>query len=93
MQDVDGAGIPGMVVEVVAPNGKETFYTGLKPERGAGYADYQTTDGSTQTVSLPGISERSRPLEAGSCNVAPADGGGRSTVSYRVTFRRVASAK
>ncbi len=93
VQDADGAGIPGMPVEVIAPNGKETFFTGLKPERGAGYADYQMTDGSAYTVSLPGVSEHSRPLEASSCNVAPADGGGKSTVSYRVTFRRLANAK
>jgi hypothetical protein len=90
VQDTDGAGLPGMVVEVTSSADKDTFYTGLKPERDPGFADFQMTGGETYTVFLPGLSDRSRPLEARSCNVADADGGGKSQTSYRVVFRRLA---
>ncbi len=90
VQDTDGAGIPGIAVQVTSSTDTETFYTGLKPERDPGFADYQMTPRDTYTVLLPGLSDRSRPLEAASCNVARADGGGKSQTSYRVVFRRVA---
>ncbi len=90
VQDVDGAGIPGIPVQVSTDTGKDNFFTGLKSERGAGYADYQMTAGNTYTVSLPGLSDPTQALDAKACNVAPADGGGKSTTSYRITFRRAA---
>lgn len=90
VQDTDGAGIPGIPVEVSTDTGKDDFFTGLKSERGPGYADYQMTAGGVYNVSLPGLSDPSQDLEAKSCNVAAADGGGKSVTSYRVTFRRAA---
>ncbi len=91
VQDTDGTGIPGIQVEVTAADGtKDDFYTGLKLERGLGFADYQMTSGSTYTVTLPGLSDKTRALQADSCTVAPSDGGGKSVTSYRLTFRRLA---
>ncbi|HLY26042.1 MAG TPA: hypothetical protein VKQ72_06870 [Aggregatilineales bacterium] len=89
VQDTDGTGVPGIQIEVSAADGtKDDFFSGLKLERGTGFADYLMTAGSAYTVILPGLSDRSRSLEANSCTVAPSDGGGKSTTSYRLVFRR-----
>jgi hypothetical protein len=88
VQDSDGVGLPGIPVEVSTATTKDDFFTGLKAEKGSGYADFNMTEGGAYVVSLPNISDRSRPLEASSCNVAQKDGG-KSVVSYRVTFRRL----
>src|SRR5262249_40434880 len=90
VQDVDGAGIPGIPVEGSTDTGKDDFFTGLKTERGAGYADYQMTSGGTYNVRLPGRSDPTQYLDAKSCNGPSADGGGKSITSYRITFRRAA---
>lgn len=39
VQDRSGKGIPGVLVEVNSNRGNEQFYTGFKPEKGAGYGD------------------------------------------------------
>ncbi|MEP7284491.1 MAG: hypothetical protein ABI947_01830 [Chloroflexota bacterium] len=88
VQDANGVGIPAIPVEVNTGEDKDDFFTGLKTERGPGYADYQMTAGGSYVVSLPGASDRSTSLEAIPCNVAVKDGGGKAVVSYRVTFRR-----
>jgi hypothetical protein len=92
VQDSDGTGLPGIPIEVTpSSDPPEIFFTGLKAERDPGFADYQMTSGGVYTVTLPGLGERTRALQASTCNVAQADGGGRSGTSYRVTFRRAAS--
>jgi hypothetical protein len=94
VQDVDGAGLPGIQIQVETLSGqdagKETFYTGLKTEADPGYADFQMTADGSYVVSLPGLSTASSSRDASSCPVAQRDGGGKSIVSYRLTFRRVA---
>ncbi len=93
VQDADGTGLPGIPVEVTSGGDKDDFFTGLKPERDPGFADYQMTAGSNYNVVLPGLSERTRALEAVPCTVPASDGGGKAITSYRVYFRRVAAAK
>jgi hypothetical protein len=41
VRDVRGGDLPNVPVEIRWPGGDETIYTGLKPERGIGYADFQ----------------------------------------------------
>ena len=41
LQDAEGRGYPGMPIVVSWESGEETFYTGLKPEVDAGYADFE----------------------------------------------------
>jgi len=76
---------PGIPVRVAWDSGEDRFFTGLKPERGAGYADFQMEANRAYTVELPGRSRRSNPLTASPCTT---DSGERSTTSYRVVFRR-----
>lgn len=46
VQDANGKPLPGIGVEVNWSAGDEILYTGLKPERGMGYADVEVTPGS-----------------------------------------------
>jgi hypothetical protein len=95
VQDSSGTGIPGVQVEVATDSDKDDFFTGLKPERGPGFADYtmpvDSNSSSAFTVSIPGSTDHSRPLTPAACTVAVSDGGGKSVTSYRVVFRRSAN--
>ena len=46
VQDADGKPEPGIAIEVNGARGNDIFYTGLKPERGMGYADVELTPGT-----------------------------------------------
>jgi hypothetical protein len=45
VQDADGKPLPGIGVEVNWSAGDDILYTGLKPERGMGYADEEVGPG------------------------------------------------
>jgi hypothetical protein len=52
--DGAGDGIPGITLQVsLGIDPKETFYTGLKPELGLGYADYSAEPGLTYQLEIP----------------------------------------
>jgi hypothetical protein len=77
--------IPGQPIRVRWDGGSSTFFTGLKPERGLEYADFQMEAGRAYTIEMPGLSDPSRdPLVAAECFT---EGGQRATRSYRVVFR------
>ena len=85
VQNFDGEGVPGQQVRVRWDNGTDTFFTGLKPERGPGYGDFSITAGNGYTVDLPGRSDPiSEPLSAAPCTT---DSGESATTSYRIVFR------
>ena len=70
-QSGTGAGIPGIAVEVSWSNGqrRQIFYTGLKPERGEGYADFDMTEGIDYRIDLPEVpSEPTQDLDATPCD-------------------------
>ncbi len=85
VQNFNGTGIPGQPVRVRWEDGDDTFYTGLKPERGAAYADFQMQPDTVYTVQMP---DRSAPsnqqLEAVPCTT---ENGQTARTSYRVVFR------
>jgi hypothetical protein len=54
VQDQDGKGIAGVEVRVTWPAGEDRFFTGLKPEVDAGYADFAPAPQTTYTADLPG---------------------------------------
>ncbi|MCA0458351.1 MAG: hypothetical protein LCI00_30585 [Chloroflexi bacterium] len=85
VQDFNGEGIPGTSVTVNWDSGSSTFVTGLKPERGADYADFQMDAGKSYTVQVTGRSDPSQALVAGPCN--DANSGQPALISYRATFR------
>lgn len=44
---------PGIEIEVTWQNGRDRFFTGLKPENGRGYADFEMSPDVSYTVRLP----------------------------------------
>ncbi|PJF39898.1 MAG: hypothetical protein CUN55_13410 [Phototrophicales bacterium] len=80
-----GDGIAGVPVEVQwnSPTGQRSqiFYTGLKPDRDAGYADFQMQEGLTYQVRLFNLSGLTERLEAVPCDE---DGTLRS---YQIIFQ------
>jgi hypothetical protein len=85
VQESNGDGIAGQEVRVRWDSGEDHFFTGLKPERGPGYADFEMVAGKGYTVEMPGRSDpTSEPLSAAPCTT---DDGARAITSYRVVFR------
>src|SRR5689334_19454467 len=85
VQDYNGDPIPGATITVKWDAGQSTFVTGLKPERGADYADFQMDAGKSYTVEVAGHSDPSQALVAGPCN--DPESGAQAIISYRATFR------
>jgi hypothetical protein len=86
VRDVDSAGLPGTAVEVTWGNRQsQVFYTGLKPERGDDYADFEMEAGESYRVSVLDESQPTRELDA-----VPCDDAGTIT-GYRVVLQRVAN--
>lgn len=52
VRDQDGKNLPNIGIEIRWANGEDTVYTGLKPERGVGYADFDAIPG-VFTVTIP----------------------------------------
>lgn len=83
--DSSGAEIPGMPVRVRWNGGESLFFTGLKPERGAGYADFEMTEEVNYIVEMPGLSDPiAEPLTAVPCYTEDGD---ESVISYRLIFQ------
>lgn len=81
-----GEEIPGLPVRVQGDDSvSSTFVTGMKPERGLGYADYRMEPGRTYVIDMPGYSEPStREIRAQNC--FDDNTGAPSVRSYRVVF-------
>ncbi len=79
-------GIPGEPIRVEWDGGESLFYSGLKPERGAGFADFQMEAGGSYLVTMPGLSDPlPQALVADRCFT---EGGDEALTSYRVVFAR-----
>jgi len=46
VRDASGRDLPNVGIQIRGENSDETIYTGLKPERGVGYADYEVAPGT-----------------------------------------------
>lgn len=78
-------GLPGQEVRVRWDGGEDRFVTGLKPERGPGYADFAMEAGKGYIVDMPGRSAPTGdPLTAVRCTT---ETGVDAIISYRVVFR------
>lgn len=57
MEDEDGDGVPGVEIWLTWAEGADRAVTGLKPEEGLGYADFNATGGVAYTISVgePGL--------------------------------------
>jgi hypothetical protein len=85
VQELNGVdGVPGEAIRVRWDEGEDRFFTGLKPERGSAYADFQMEPGKGYIVEMPGRSDPSQPLAARACTTADLQ---EAIQSYRVVFR------
>jgi hypothetical protein len=85
VQDANGDGLPGQEIRVRWDTGEDRFFTGLKPERGAGYSDFRMEADKEYLVDMPGLSDPTeRPLAAVACTTPT---GESALASYRVVFR------
>jgi hypothetical protein len=50
VENAKGIAMPGVNIQINWKDGEETFFTGLKPELNAGYADYEMTAGVTYSL-------------------------------------------
>lgn len=65
---VTGDELPAMPLRVISDGVSSTFYTGLKPERGLGYADYRMDRGRSYVIEMPEFSTPStREIRAQDC--------------------------
>ncbi len=86
VRDADGRGLPAVPIEIRSGSSRQRLFTGLKPERDLGYADFQMVPDETYRVELLALSEPTRELEASPCT---AQDGSRTRTSYRVIFQRI----
>jgi hypothetical protein len=70
VQDATGNPLPGIRVTVTWQAGEETFYSGLTPQIGLGYADYLMSEGYTYLVTIGEGSEQASNLTTGQCTAA-----------------------
>ncbi|HLV43446.1 MAG TPA: hypothetical protein VKY39_00665 [Aggregatilineales bacterium] len=81
--DANGAGVPGIAIEVTWDGGEEVFYTGLKPDVSPGYADFTMAPDRLYTLTLPGRAEPVSGITSAPCSTPS---GRTVTPGYRLTF-------
>ncbi|MBN1565105.1 MAG: hypothetical protein JXA10_14770 [Anaerolineae bacterium] len=85
--DTRGQGVAGVKVQAVwRGNLSDTFYTGLKPEREAGYADFAMTSGVSYTILIPNLVSDPPVVDAVVCDTT--DDGEVILMSYWVNFEQ-----
>ena len=90
VQTQDGAGIPGSEIWVTWSGGAERFLTGLKPELGLGYADFEMAADLTYAVAVGEPTNTiARGLTVESCFTGA---GAASHTSWRLVVVATASA-
>jgi hypothetical protein len=60
--------VPGVLVIVTWDQGEERFFTGLKPEKGLGYADFTLTPGVVYAIRLGEDGQVVSELSAAECH-------------------------
>jgi len=88
VKDVNGKDLPNIGIEIKSGESVETIYTGLKPERGIGYADYDANPGTYSAMILNAESEIVSDLVIGD---APADcrnDQGKTPRGWKIIFQQ-----
>ncbi len=65
VRDASGKDLPNVAIEIRWATGDDTVYTGLKPERGVGYADFQAAPDTYSVSILNATGESARDLRVG----------------------------
>jgi hypothetical protein len=67
-KNILGQPIPGVLVIVTWDQGEDHFFTGLKPEKGLGYADYSLTPGVVYSIRLGETGQAVPDISAAECH-------------------------
>jgi hypothetical protein len=91
VQDTAGRGLAGIAVEVNSALGNELFYTGLKPEKGAGWGDVTLVPGNyavhlVENASSDVIGDLRIDTNVVECGSSPS-----TTQGWHLVFRQVAT--
>jgi hypothetical protein len=70
VKDGDGKAVAGAEIIISWEGGQESFFTGLQPELGDGYADYVMADGVTYSLHLAVDSETASNLSIPACQAS-----------------------
>lgn len=90
--DKQGVGVPGVPVTVTwGGDEANTFFTGLKPEREDGYADFAMVPGRTYSVSIPNLVSSVPAVEAVPCEADIEGEQVTAVTSYVVNFQQRAN--
>ncbi len=84
VQDSSGKPVPGIAITVAWDGGIDTFYTGLMPSIGLGYADFDMQAGLMYSLRVGELSETINGLQAPTCG----EGSNAFTGSLRLLFRQ-----
>lgn len=90
--DARGQGLRGVPVQLTWSGGqRDQAFTGLKPGREPGYADFQMERGRAYQVSVPGLVSDPRSLQAEPCQAQSDSSTVTVTTSYRINFQQQAN--
>lgn len=70
VNNIEGNGIPAIEILIEWASQQATFFTGLKPEVGPGYADFQMEPNQTYTVTLVGLAEPVVGIDSHACETS-----------------------
>jgi hypothetical protein len=88
VRDEQGNPMPGIEVVVSWPQGQDRFFTGLRPEQGAGYADFGMKPGTRYEVGLDGF--RGDMAEGLTMDLSPGVcPTGTLALNWRLAFERI----
>jgi len=67
VEDIQGNPIPGVLIVIYWETGEDRFFTGLKPEKGLGYADYSPNQETTYMLRLGETGQPIKDLNTVEC--------------------------
>ena len=88
VRDTAGLGVPNVGIEIRWDAGSETIYTGLKPERGVGYADFEATPGNFSVTVLNAKSETVSNLVIGAPPANCKNDNGKTPRGWKLVFQQ-----
>ncbi|MBI5030714.1 MAG: hypothetical protein HZB51_09315 [Chloroflexi bacterium] len=88
VRNAAGRDLPNIGIEVRGNDTTETIYTGLKPERGIGYADYEVTPGTFSVRILEAESETISDLVVGPVPVDCRTDRGATPRGWKLIFQQ-----
>jgi hypothetical protein len=88
VRDAAGNDLPNVAIEIRGKDSIETIYTGLKPERGLGYADYQAAPGTYAVTILNSHTETFSNLVIGAPPTNCQADRGQTPRGWKLVFRQ-----